>query len=80
MAVIEVDGVTWHRQRVAYDQARDAGLMAAGYTVIHFTDLELTSLAKARALIGEALAGIRAGQQAYRPPLLWRDGAAGHPA
>jgi hypothetical protein len=43
----------------------------AGYTVVHFTDLEMTSQAKARVLVMDLIASIRAGQQGYRPPLLW---------
>lgn len=72
--IIEVDGVVWHRRRVAYDQQRDRDLMAAGYTVLHFTSLELTSGKKARELIGNALADVRAGTAKYRPPMLWRPG------
>jgi very-short-patch-repair endonuclease len=71
MVIIEVDGVRWHRKRVESDQRRDAKLTAAGYTVVHFTDLEMTSQAKARALVTDLIASIRAGQQGYRPPLLW---------
>jgi very-short-patch-repair endonuclease len=71
MVIIEVDGVRWHRKREAYDRQRDADLMAAGYTVVHFTDLEMNSQAKARGLVAELITSIRAGQQRYRPPLLW---------
>src|ERR1017187_235482 len=71
MVIIEVDGVIWHRKREAYDRQRDAELTAAGYTVVHLTDLEMTSRGKARALIAEVLASIRDGRQEYRPPMLW---------
>jgi very-short-patch-repair endonuclease len=71
MVIIEVDGVIWHRKREAYGRQRDADLMAAGYTVVHLTDLEMTSQGKARALIAEVLASIRDGRQGYRPPMLW---------
>lgn len=70
--IIEVDGVIWHRKKVAYDQQRDRDLTAAGYTVMHFTDLEIRSAKQARKLIGEAMAEILAGRQQYRAPLLWR--------
>jgi very-short-patch-repair endonuclease len=71
MVIIEVDGVRWHRKREASDRRRDAELTAAGYTVVHFTDLEMTSQAKARVLVTDLIASIRAGQQGYRPPPLW---------
>ena len=70
--IIEVDGVVWHRKRVAYDQQRDADLASAGFVVVHFTDLEITSLKKAQSLIGDALTQIKTGSQSYRAPLLWR--------
>jgi very-short-patch-repair endonuclease len=72
--IVEVDGVRWHRERADYDRRRDAELAAAGYTVVHFTDLKMTSLTRARALVSEMLARIRSGQQSYRPPLLWPSG------
>lgn len=70
--IFEVDGVRWHRERIAYDRQRDADLAAAGFTVLHFTDLELTSLKATRILIGSALEEISAGVATYRAPLLWR--------
>jgi very-short-patch-repair endonuclease len=73
--IIEADGVRWHRKREARGRERDADLAAAGYTVIHFTDLEMTSQRKACALVAEALASIRAGRREYRAPLLYRDAA-----
>ncbi|WP_185149076.1 DUF559 domain-containing protein [Streptomyces sp. Ag109_O5-1] len=75
--ILEVDGVVWHRKRVAYDKQRDVDLTAAGYTVIHFTDVELISRPRAHALLSAAVAGIQAGQAAYRPAKLWKvtDGA-----
>lgn len=72
--IIEVDGVVWHRMRVARDQQRDRELAAAGYTVMHFTDLEMNTPNAARRLIKPALSDIRAGRAAYRAPLLWRPG------
>ena len=78
MVIIEVDGVRWHRKRAAHDQRRDADLMAAGYTVIHFTDLEMTSQAKAHALVTETVARIRSGRQGYRPPTLWPPASSPH--
>lgn len=70
MTIIEVDGAIWHRKRIEYDRRRDADLAAAGYVVMHFTDLELTSLKKSRQLIGGAVADIKGGRQKYRAPLL----------
>jgi very-short-patch-repair endonuclease len=72
MVIIEVDGVAWHRRRVDYDKQRDRDLAAAGYTVLHFTDLELISAKTTTTLIGKALADVRTGTAVYRPPLLWR--------
>jgi very-short-patch-repair endonuclease len=70
--IIEVDGVKWHRKRAGYDQQRDRDLAAAGYVVMHFTDLEIVSMKAASSLIGAAVADVRASTAAYRAPLLWR--------
>lgn len=77
--IIEVDGVVWHRERIDYDRQRDVDLATAGYVVMHFTDLELTGIKKARALIGAALVDISHGQARYRPPLLFRPGTPSRP-
>lgn len=69
--IIEVDGVAWHAKRVAYDQQRDADLAAAGYTVMHFTDREITGIRKARELIGSAIEEVRNGQAKYKPSPLY---------
>jgi very-short-patch-repair endonuclease len=73
--IIEVDGVRWHRRRVDHDRKRDRYLADQGYTVIHFTDIELTTPKQAREFIEPALADVKAGKARYRPPLLWRPGA-----
>ena len=70
--ILEVDGVKWHRPREAYDKQRDRDLAGAGYTVMHFTDIELISRPRAHALLSAAIAEIKAGNAAYRPALLWR--------
>lgn len=70
--IIEVDGAVWHRKKIEYDRQRDANLAAAGYIVMHFTDLEMTGIKKARALIGAALVDIANGYATYRAPS-WRD-------
>jgi len=69
--IIEVDGVKWHRPRVEYDQARDRDLSAAGWTVMHFTDIDLRSRPRALTVLGEAIAQITRGKASYRPPTLW---------
>lgn len=69
--IIEVDGVKWHRPRVEYDRARDRDLAAAGWTVMHFTDIDLRSRPRALVILGEAIGQIVRGQARYRAPTLW---------
>lgn len=71
--IIEVDGVMWHRARVEHDQHRDHDLAAAGWTVMHFTDIDLRSRPHAARVLGEAIDQIVGGEARYRPPTLWRE-------
>jgi very-short-patch-repair endonuclease len=71
--ILEVDGVKWHRPRVAYDQARDRDLAAAGWTVMHFTDIDLRSRPHALKVLGDAIDQIMRGEACYRAPTLWRE-------
>jgi very-short-patch-repair endonuclease len=70
--ILEVDGVKWHRGREAYDKQRDIDLAAKGFVVMHFTDIELISRPRAKALLEEAVAEIKAGRARYRPAKLWK--------
>jgi very-short-patch-repair endonuclease len=73
--IIEADGVTWHRKRIDYDIARDAKLANLGYTVMHFSDIDMTSRRRAEIVLGQAIDLIESGQARYRPPTLWRQNA-----
>lgn len=73
--ILEVDGTYWHRGKTQYDAARDAALTKMGYTVIHYSELDLHGGRgpKARQILVHAIDEIVRGKAAYRPPTLWRE-------